>query len=287
MKKLLPSLFLAVGLAVVSVPAAAQHDDRAPGHGGASPAPSMPRLRGLDNAAQGHGAGDNPRARGRHTGGGSDHAPAGDRGGAGDHASGDHGGAGDHASSDHGGHEGGHHELKSMNWTDFSNKETPPFAALLLNLGLLVGLYYWMGKKPVQDGLKARRQAVAKEIEEAQRMLKEAEERAKVYQAKLGNVAAEQEAAQKALETAGKGERDRIVREAEEKAARMQRDAEFLVEQERKQMRLDLTREAIEVAVEAAEALLREKVTQADHERMADEFLAELAQAPAQSGGAS
>ena len=38
----------------------------------------------------------------------------------------------------------------------------------------------------------------------------------------------------------------RIVREAEEKAARMAKDAEFLVEQELKQMRGDLQREAVE-----------------------------------------
>ena len=74
----------------------------------------------------------------------------------------------------------------------------------------------------------------------------------------------------------------RIVREAEEKATRMQKDAEFLLEQERKQVRMDLQREAVQAALVAAEALLRGKLTMADQERVAEEFLATLV--PAKAG---
>jgi len=162
-----------------------------------------------------------------------------------------------------------------MNWTEFGGK-TPPFIALLLNFGILVALYVRMGKKPVQDGLKARRDAVASEIEEAQRLLQEAEGRAKIYQSKLANLEDELETAKKALAEAGKGERDRIMREAEEKAERMRRDATFLIEQELKQMRVDLTKEAVELALTAAEQVLKERITADDHERMADEFLRDV-----------
>src|SRR5207237_7812994 len=80
-----------------------------------------------------------------------------------------------------------------------------------------------------------------------------------------------------ALVEAGKADRDRIVREAEEKAARMEKDAVFLVEQELKQLRQDLTREAVEIAVAAAEELLKKRVTPVDQERLAEDYLAELA----------
>jgi F-type H+-transporting ATPase subunit b len=164
-----------------------------------------------------------------------------------------------------------------INWLDFSNKKQPPYAAALINFVLLAILYYSFGKKPVAEALKLRRATVAKQIEEAQRMKREAEERAKHYQAKLLDLSKELEATKRALEDAGKGERDRIVREAEEKAARMEKDAAFMVEQELKQMRLDLMRETVDVSVAVAEELLRKRVTQADHERLADEFLASLA----------
>ena len=47
--------------------------------------------------------------------------------------------------------------------------------------------------------------------------------------------------------------RDRIVAEAEARATRMRDDTRFVIEQQMKQLRADLTREAIEAAVNAAE----------------------------------
>ena len=230
-----------------------------------NPAPVPDHDPAPPEAMSGHlpGAGRAPRAAA------ADHgAPA----GTGTPAEGAHEG-GEHA--DHAGH-GGEHHRPDFNFADFSNKEVTPYVALLINFGLLVGLYYFMGRKGIALGLKKRKEAIAKEIEDAQKMLKEAEARAKTYQAKLKNVEAELTNAKKALEEAGKGERDRIVREAEEKAERMKRDAAFLVDQELKQMRVDLTREAIELAMHTAEEMLRTKATLEDHTRLADDFLRDL-----------
>jgi F-type H+-transporting ATPase subunit b len=187
-------------------------------------------------------------------------------------------GHGEPHSSGENAHGGEHeeHALKPINWVDFSDKETRPFAALAINFALLMFLYYRFGKTAVANALKTRRETVAKEIEEAAKIKKEAAKRAREYQAKLDKLEEEAEIAKKALIEAGKGERDRIVKDAEEKAERMKRDALFLLEQEIKQMKLDLTRETVELAVAAAEDLLKQKVTQADHDRLAEEFLAQL-----------
>jgi F-type H+-transporting ATPase subunit b len=174
----------------------------------------------------------------------------------------------------------GGHELAPFNFADFSNKETRPFVALLINFALLLFLYYRFGKEGVASALKNRRESIAKEIEEAQRIRREAAARAKEYQAKLEKLDEEMDVARKALIEAGKGEKERIVREAEEKADRMRRDAQFLLEQELKQLKVDLTRETVDVAVSAAEELLKQRVTAADHERLAEDFLTQL-QAPA------
>lgn len=163
-----------------------------------------------------------------------------------------------------------------VNWFDFSNKEQPPYAALLINFGLLAFGYYYFGKKPLGQALQSQRDSISKQIEEAQRMKHEAEDRAKQYQAKLRDLEAELATTRRALEEAGKGERDRIVKEAEEKAVRMQKDAAFLLDQEAKQMRLDLQREAVLAALLAAEHLLTKRVTPGDQERLAEEFLSSL-----------
>ena len=179
---------------------------------------------------------------------------------------------GDHAAPAHGGHQG----VAPMNWTDFSNKETPPYAALVINFALLMFAYYSFGKKPLAAALQQRKEDIGKEIEDARKLLDEAKARAKKYQKELRNVAEDAKTAKSSLHQAGEGERDRIVKDAEEKAARMRRDAAFLVEQEAKQVRQDLMRETVEEAVAQAHVLLGAAVTQADHERLAEEFLAEL-----------
>jgi F0F1-type ATP synthase membrane subunit b/b' len=171
-----------------------------------------------------------------------------------------------------------------VNFADFGNKRQPPYLAALVNFGLLAVLYYTLGKKPIAAALQNRRTNVVKEIEEAQRIKREAEARAKQYQAKLANLEEELAATRSALHEAGAAERDRIVKDAEEKAARMQKDATFLLNQELKQMRLDLQREAVEMAVTAAERLLQERVTTEDQERLGEEFLRSLESHP--GGGA-
>lgn len=184
------------------------------------------------------------------------------------HAGGEEGSAGE-AEHEHG--------LKDINWFDITNTKQPPYIAMLFNLGLLVWIFVRFGKKPIQEGLQTRRDEIAKEIEEAQRMKKEAKARAKKYQALLAGLEEELEATKQSLIEAGKADKERIVREAEDKAVRMRKDADFMLDQEVRQMKIDLVKETVEVAISAAEELLKKRITQADHERLADEFLMQLA----------
>jgi F-type H+-transporting ATPase subunit b len=162
-----------------------------------------------------------------------------------------------------------------MNWTDFGAK-TPPFVAVLLNFAILAGGYYFLGRKPIGNALKSRRDSIANDIEEAERARAAAEERAKFYQAKLEKLEDEVRAAREALVRAGEAEGERIVSDAEAKAERLRSDARFLVEQELKQARQDLWREAVEAAVAGAQQLLASRVTPADQERLAEDYLANL-----------
>jgi F-type H+-transporting ATPase subunit b len=203
----------------------------------------------------------------------TDHAPSTDHAPTADHGA-DHAGAADHAAGAHEGHDS--HGPKPINWSDFGNKEQAPYASQLINFLVLLAIFYMFGKKPIAEGLKARRAAVAKELEEAQRLKKEADARAKKYQEALAKLEEDLATMKAALIEAGKGERDRIIKEAEEKAERIARDAKEQIEQESKQLRQDLVKETVELAMTAAEDLLKQKITSADHERVADEYLASL-----------
>jgi F-type H+-transporting ATPase subunit b len=168
------------------------------------------------------------------------------------------------------------HALPPINWTDFSNHEQPPWAGMAINLAVLLLIFYKYGKAPISEGLKSRRATIAREIEEATRMKQEAEARAAKYQEKLSHLETELKETRDALKAAGEGERDRLIRDAEEKAARMEKDAKFLVEQELKQLRVELTRDAVETAVLAAEELLKKRITASDQERLAEDYLTQL-----------
>jgi F-type H+-transporting ATPase subunit b len=166
-----------------------------------------------------------------------------------------------------------------INWFEFG-KETPPFIAMVVNFGILAAGYYVFGRKPIAAALQNRRDSIAGEIEQAQKMKREAEARAKTYQAKLDRLEDELRTAREGLVRAGEAERDRIVADAEAKAERMREDASFLVEQELKQIRQDLWRDALDAAVTAAEQLLAQRVTSADHERLAEDYLGDLGGRP-------
>jgi F-type H+-transporting ATPase subunit b len=165
--------------------------------------------------------------------------------------------------------------LEPINWTDFG-RDTPPYLAMLINFAILVAGYYLLGKKPIAAALQNRRDTISKDIDEANKMLGEAKARAQTYQVKLERLEEEVKTARAALVQAGEAERDRIVGDAEAKAERMRKDAEFLVDQELKQIRQDLWRDTVEAAVGAAEELLKKRVTAADQERMAEDYLADL-----------
>jgi F-type H+-transporting ATPase subunit b len=162
-----------------------------------------------------------------------------------------------------------------MNWTRFG-EETPPYVAMLINFGILIAGYYYFGKKSISTALQNRRDTISKEIDEAQRMKHEAEERAKIYQAKLRRLEDETRGARDALARSAEAERERILAEAEDKAARLRKEAEFLIEQEIKQLRQDLWRDAVNTAISAAGELLKDKITPDDQQRLAEDHLADL-----------
>lgn len=164
-----------------------------------------------------------------------------------------------------------------------------PYAYLLINAAILFFIYYRAGKKPVTEGLQSRHDTVAKELAEASKIKAEAEARAREYDEKLAQLETELQRIKADIVKAGEADRARIVKEAEEKAERMKKDAQFLLDQELKQLRNDMLAFTAEAAVAAAEAVLATKVTAADHERLTAEYLDEVAgkKKPATPGGLS
>ncbi len=161
--------------------------------------------------------------------------------------------------------------------------EPPPFLASLINFGVLAYLIVRFGKKPLADSLVKRKQSIMGEIENASRLKKDAQKRLKEYKKHLETI--EEKRASVMAEYAAQAELEKkhILAEAEERKARMKKDAEFRIEQELKAAQAAVLEEAVEEAAGAAEQLVAKSLGQADQDRIADEYLAGLADAVARS----
>lgn len=154
--------------------------------------------------------------------------------------------------------------------------DTTGLIASGVNFVLLISLFVYLFRSSLNSFLKERKASVERELNEAARLKAEAEAKHKEYSERLAKLDDELGQIKKDMIASGIKERDRIVAEAEQKAARMRREAEFVVEQQVKQLREDLTREAADAAIAAAEQLVTKATTSFDHQRLAQEYLASL-----------
>lgn len=151
-----------------------------------------------------------------------------------------------------------------------------PFGALALNAAILYWLLIKFGKKPIGDALKARKLGIMKGMDDAAKMKAEAEASLAKYQKKLDEIDDEVARIKREAKEQSEAESARILSEAKERRARMERDAHKLIEQELKAARENLVRETVRAAVKAAETTLTAKVGDSDQQRLGDEFLASI-----------
>jgi F-type H+-transporting ATPase subunit b len=151
-----------------------------------------------------------------------------------------------------------------------------PLGALLLNAAILYWLLIKFGKKPIGDALKARKLGIMKGMEDAAKMKASAEASLAKYQKKLDDIDQEVARIKREMKEAGETESARILSEAKERRARLERDARTLIDQELKAARESLMRDTVRAAVKSAETTLSAKIGDGDHQRLGDEFLASV-----------
>jgi F-type H+-transporting ATPase subunit b len=205
-------------------------------------------------------------------------------------------GAPGHAEAAHGEHgEHGEHDEKAppppINWWhgllgEKANEppsilwrapgEPPPFLASLINFGILVLVVNRYGRKALANGLVKRKEGITREIDEATRMRKSAEERLEQYEAKLAKISDELERVRREFREQGERDKERIIQEAKERRERMRKDTEFVLLQEAKQIRHELLAEVVAQATRVATEILSKNTTLGDHDRFAEAFLHQL-----------
>ena len=142
-----------------------------------------------------------------------------------------------------------------------------------LNLALLLGVLFYFGRKPISEFFSNRRSEIHSELNEAARLLAEAEQRNSELQRRLVYLGSEIEEIREEAGRRAEEEAERILADANATAERIRRDAQAGVAQELRRAQSALRDEAADLALEMAARKLSEQVGDADRERLVDEFI--------------
>ncbi len=163
-----------------------------------------------------------------------------------------------------------------------------PLGALVFNSAIVIGLLYFAARVPVAAGLKKRKAGIMQGMDEAGRMKAEAESQLAEYERKLATIDEAVEQVRKDMREAGEAERRRVLADATERRARMERDAKRLIEQELHAAREELQRDVVRAAVLAASRQLEAQVSATDQQLLVEDYVRSLSErARLSAGGAA
>ncbi len=150
------------------------------------------------------------------------------------------------------------------------------FLVKLFNFAVMVAILVKFAGKPLKNALQGRRNAVKEKVDEADRLLKEAEALKKSYESKLSNLDSEVEAFRKKAVQEAEQEKNKIVGEAHALAERIRQQARLAYDQEMKDAMSAVQAQVARRTLENAEAAVRRIFKKEDHDTMVDEFIANL-----------
>jgi len=145
-----------------------------------------------------------------------------------------------------------------------------------LNLGLLLAVLIYFGRKPIADFFADRREGIATELSDAADLLNQAEQRNSALQRRLVDLGSEDDGIREDAAQRAEEEAERILADARASAERIRRDAQAAVAQELRRAQAALRDEAADLAMDIAARKLSEQVGDADRERLVDEFITRI-----------
>ncbi len=143
----------------------------------------------------------------------------------------------------------------------------------VLNFGILAIAGFFIAKKPVVQFFSSRKQEIADELSGLEQKQAAAEKMLAEYQAKFKNL--DQESKQIVADYIKQGEeaKVRILAEAAAQAGKLEDMAKRAIEQEFKAAKAALKQEIVELAMEQAEAVIKESISSDDQDNLVDQYL--------------
>ena len=153
-----------------------------------------------------------------------------------------------------------HHGSSAILW------QLANFIVLVLILIRFVG-------PQLRDFLYQRRKLISDQLEEARRLIAEAEARDTDWRGRIEGLEAECRDIVAQAQDIGRAECEKIIEQARRQAARIEEDAHRAAEQELIRAKGELREESIRLAMGLAESILKEKVEPGDQQRLVEEYL--------------
>ncbi|MBN2529111.1 MAG: hypothetical protein JXR76_22165 [Deltaproteobacteria bacterium] len=180
------------------------------------------------------------------------------------------------AASEHGASAAGEHDAQALNWMDLSNTETPPLVPMFFNFIVVAGLVYLLMRKSLSAKIRGRKEDLEKALAAANALKKEAEEALAIARDRNDALDVEMAKIRSEVIAAAKAQAAHIEKEATARAERMRRDAETVISQEVATLAAQIRRDVVEEIVAMAEKKIVEKLSGADHDRLAKEYVSSV-----------
>jgi F-type H+-transporting ATPase subunit b len=148
----------------------------------------------------------------------------------------------------------------------------------LLNFLIYAGIIYYFAVPLIRSFLKSRHDEVLATVTEAAARKRNAEALVGDYRSRLAKLNQEIDSIQASLKAEGERDKARLLREAEGLAAKIKSDAQLLAEQEVMAAKHQVFLELAERAKASATELMRRHLSQADQDRLVEEFIEDLGQ---------
>lgn len=146
-----------------------------------------------------------------------------------------------------------------------------------INFAVFVGIVIYYAVPAAEEFFQDKRADLAEDLEEAERLRREAEARLEEYKAKLEALEGKREELMDEYREQGEREKERIIEEAERQVEKMRADAEQTIDQEVRKAIARLEEEAVDLAVEMAETMAREQLGAEDHDQLIESYVDDLA----------
>ncbi|GFO62143.1 ATP synthase subunit b [Geomonas paludis] len=163
-------------------------------------------------------------------------------------------------------HEGGHQaaQMKDFMWR-------------CIDFAALVAIAVWALKKAdVKGTLAARREGIEKTLQEAVAAKEAAEKKFAEYSQRLDQANQEIEVISANMKREGELEKERIIAEAKDAAARIKAQAEAAAAQEVLKAKDELRAEAARLAVELAEQKIKQNIAKGDQDKLVGDYISKV-----------